>query len=233
MKVLGICGSPRSEEISNSYKLLKTALDATGLETSMISLRGKKINGCIACLGCVPDNICKVNDDLADMRTMFLEADAYIVAAPNYYSGINGLTHALLERWYQFRHRDGDALWGKLAVAIGVGGGSGACVADRIETFMSYSFIETVAKVTGQGPACCFSCGYGETCNVGAVTMLFGPGTKITEDVIPDVTKQPDVMQAVADAGKLLGQRLTNGHDRAAVTEAVQKKMMEKFKSST
>jgi multimeric flavodoxin WrbA len=201
MKVLGICGSPRSEKTSNSLKLLHTALDATGLETEIITVRGKKINGCTGCLGCVESNVCVVKDDLFDMRDKFLEADAYIVAAPNYFTGLNALTSALLERWYQFRHREGDSLWGKLAVAIGVGGGDGECVADRIEQYMSYSFIETVAKVTGQGPACCFECGYGETCKVGAIAMFFPPGTKITEDITPDVTKQPDVMLGAVDAG--------------------------------
>lgn len=63
--------------------------------------------------------------------------------------------------------------------------------------------------------------------------MMFPPGTKITEEITPDITKQPQVIQAAVDAGKLLAQRLTNGHDRAAVTAAMQKTMMEKFKEST
>lgn len=233
MKVLGICGSPRDKETSNCWKMLQIALEATGVETEAIHLRDKRIGGCIACLGCVEDNVCVLKDDLAGMRDAFLEADAYVIAAPNYFMGMNGLTHALLERWYQFRHRQGDALWGKLAVAIGVGGASGECVADQIETFMGYNFIETVAKVSGQGPACCFSCGYGETCKVGTVAMLYGPGTKITDDIIPDVSKQPKVLQAARQAGDLLGRRLREGHDRAAVTQKMQQMMMEKFKQST
>jgi hypothetical protein len=42
-----------------------------------------------------------------------------------------------------------------------------------------YNFVETVAKVTGQGAAACFSCGYGETCKVGIPTLLYGEGVKI------------------------------------------------------
>jgi len=63
--------------------------------------------------------------------------------------------------------------------------------------------------------------------------MMHGPDFKITEENTPSVTKQPDVMQAAADAGKLLGQRLTTGHDRVAVTRNVQKMMMELFAEST
>ena len=233
MKILGICGSTRSEKISNSQKLIQITLQATGCDYELVSLRSKTISGCIACLGCVKDNVCVVKDDLADLRPKIVEADAYVIAAPNFYSAMNAVTHAFLERWYQFRHRDGNTLWGKLAVAIGVGGSAGQPVVDQIETFMAYSFIETIAKVSGQGPAACFSCGYGESCNVGAPAMLFGPGTKITDDMIPDVDKQPEVLTAARQAGQLLAQRLTTNHDRTAVTTKMQQLMMQRFKEST
>jgi multimeric flavodoxin WrbA len=196
-------------------------------------LRGKKIAGCTACMGCVKDNVCKVHDDMEPLRDSILAADAYVIGAPNFFSTLNATTHAFLERWYQFRHRAADAQWGKLAVAIGVGGGDGTPVVEAIEMFMMYSFIGTVAKVTGQGAACCFSCGYGETCDVGAIRMMHGPDFKITPANTPGVTKQPEVMQAAADAGKLLGQRLTTDHDRTEVARKVQQKIMERFASST
>jgi multimeric flavodoxin WrbA len=233
MKILGISGSSRTTEASGVYKLVKIVLEATGQDYELISLRGKKIGGCIACLGCVKDNVCKVKDDMADLRDKIVEADAYVIGAPNYYSRINALTSAFLERLYQFRHQTGNTLWGKLVVAVGVGGSSGQACCDDIERFMDYKFIETIAKVSGQGAASCFSCGYGETCKVGVPVMMHGEGVKITEDMIPDVTKQPELIAAAKKAGELLGQRLSNDHDRSKVTEKMQKIMMEKFKSST
>lgn len=233
MKILGISGSSRSDQKSGCYKLVKTVLEASGCEYELVSLRGKKILGCTACLGCVEDNVCVVKDDMAQLRDKFIEADAFVIAAPNFYSGLNATTHALLERFYQFRHREGDFLWGKLAVAIGVGGGDGVAVTEQIEGFMGYNFIETTAKISAQGAACCFSCGYGESCKVGAIHMFFGPGTKITEDMIPDVEKQTKVMQAATDAGKELGRRLSDGHDRGQVTAKMQQLMMQRFKEST
>lgn len=232
MKILGIAGSTRKDKKSGVYKLVKTVLENTGLDYDLISLRGKTISGCIACLGCVKDNVCKVEDDLAGLREKVVAADAYVIGAPNYYSTLNAATHAFLERWFQYRHREGDTLWGKLGVAVGVGGTSGQFPADDIDRFFSYNFIETVAKVTGQGAASCFSCGYGETCKVGVPYMLYGEGTKITEDMIPDVRKQPEVMQAAVEAGKLLGQRLTKNHDRMQVTREMQQKFMEMLESS-
>ncbi len=231
MKILGISGSSRKESVSGVHLLVKTVLENTGLEYELISLRNKNIGGCIACLGCVEDNVCKVKDDLADLRNAIVQADAYVIGAPNYYSTINATTHAFLERMFQFRHREGNTLWGKLAVSVGVGGTSGQAPADAIEGFMMYNFIETVAKVAGQGTSSCFSCGHGQTCKVGIPHLLYG-GAKITEDMVPNVAKQPEVMAAAIAAGKLLGQRLTQGHDRERVTLAVQQKMMEMFGAS-
>ena len=229
MNILGISGSPRKDSRSGVRKLVQTVLDNTGCEFELISLKGKTINGCIACLGCVKDNVCKVEDDLTELRQKIIDADAFVIGSPNYYSTINATTHALLERWFQFRHQTGDTLWGKLAVAVGVGGTAGQAPADEIEKFLLYNFVETIAKVTGQGAASCYSCGYGETCQVGIPLMLHGEGVKISEEIIPDVTKQPEVMSAAAKAGELLGQRLREGHDRSEVTARMQAKMMAMF----
>ena len=61
---------------------------------------------------------------------------------------------------------------------------------------------------------------------------LYGEGVKITPEMIPAVSRQPAVMQAAADAGQLLGQRLRQGHDRARVTEKMKQTMMAKLKES-
>lgn len=225
MKILGISGSSRKEGKSGGMKLVQTVLENTGMEYELISLKNKTINGCIACLGCVKDNVCKVDDDLKPLREKIVQADAYVIGAPNYYSTLNALTHAFLERWFQFRHQTGRTQWGKLAVAVGVGGVSGQAPADALEKFFMYNFIETVAKVSGQGAASCYTCGFGETCQVGIPTMIHGPGVKITDNIIPDVTKQADVMASAVEAGKLLGKRLEQGHDRVAVTQKMQERM--------
>lgn len=60
---------------------------------------------------------------------------------------MNTLTQAFFERWYQFRHQAGSTMWGKLAVAVGVGGIHGNAPAEQIDLMFMYNFIETVAKV--------------------------------------------------------------------------------------
>jgi len=233
MKILGISGSSRPPHASGVYRLVDTVLKASGHEYELVSLRGKNIGGCTSCLGCVEDHVCKLRDDLEPLRSKIAEADAYVIGAPNFYNGINALTHALLERLYQFRHRTADTLWGKIAVAVGVGGLSGQICCDDIERFLAHSFIETIAKVSGQGAAACYTCGYGESCQVGVPALLYGPGVKIAEDMIPDITKPPEAMLAAEEAGKLLGGRLSSGFDRKAVTLKMQKIMMARFVSSS
>lgn len=230
MKILGISGSPRMESTS---RLVQEVLDATGEDTEFISLKGKKIAGCIACLGCVKENVCVVKDDMQELRQKIVDADAYVIGAANYFMTMNGLAHCFLERWYQFRHREGQSVTGKLAVAVGVGGAMGTPVADQIETFMAYNLIDTVGKVSGQGAACCFICGYGETCKVGAVQMLFGPDCKITEEIIPKIEKQPKVLEAAQAAGRALGERLRSGNDRASTAQKVAAYLGERFKEAT
>ncbi len=226
MKILGISGSPRNPLQSGVYTLVETVLQNSGCEYELISLAGKQISGCIACLGCAQDNTCKIDDDMAALRQLIVDVDAYVIGAPNYYSSMNVATHAFLERWFQFRHQEGNLLWGKLAVSVGVGGTSGQISAQEIEKFLLYNFVETVASVSGQGAASCYSCGYGETCKVGIPIMLHGPGVKVTPETIPSVSKQPEVMAAAVAAGKELGHRLCHNHDRMKVTRAMQKRLM-------
>jgi multimeric flavodoxin WrbA len=232
MNILGIAGSPRPEEISGVHALVKTVLEHTRADFELISLQGKRIFGCTACLGCVQDNVCKLEDDLTPLRDRILAADAYVIGAPNYFGTINATTHALLERWFQFRHQSGSALWGKLAVTIGVGGTVGGPASDALESMLQYNFIETVAKVSAQGAASCYSCGFGERCQVSIPNLLHGLGVEIHQEMIPDVARQPEVMEAAIEAGKLLGARLRDGHDRVSVTRRMQARMHGLFHAS-
>jgi multimeric flavodoxin WrbA len=206
MKVLGISCSPRKDHTTDL--LVKEALSTVEVETEFISLAGKNIGPCIACLGCVEDNVCKVKDDMRQLRQKIVDADAYIVGAPNYFSMLNGLAHCFLERFYQFRHREGKDVAGKLAVAIGVGGSNGEPVVNNLKSFFQYNQIECIGEISAQGAACCFTCGYGETCKVGAIHMFFGEGTKITPKITPDLSKQPEKIELAHDLGKQLTERL-------------------------
>ncbi len=206
MKVLGVSGSPRKGKTTD--RLVHEVLDAVEVDAEFVSLAGKQISPCIACMRCIDDNVCKVEDDMTGLRQRIVEADAYVIGAANYFSVLNGLSHCFLERFYQFRHQEGKAVAGKLGVAVGVGGGMPEVPVENILKFFEYNQIECVGSVAAQGAASCFTCGHGETCKVGAIHMFFGPGTKITEEITPDLSKQPDKIEAARALGKKLGQRL-------------------------
>jgi hypothetical protein len=59
--------------------------------------------------------------------------------------------------------------------------------------------------------------------------MLHGPGIGISGEMVPDVGKQPVLLEQAAAAGKLLGQRLKAGNDRQKTTMAMQAKLMAMF----
>jgi multimeric flavodoxin WrbA len=206
MKVLGIAGSPRKG--STTEQLVREVLSGCECETELVSLAGKRIGPCIACLGCVEDNVCVLKDDMKGLREKIVAADGYVVGAANYFMTLNGLAHCFMERWYQFRHREGGAVKGKVGVAVGVGGGMPGPAAASVRTFFEYSQVDCVATVTAQGAASCFTCGYGETCKVGAIHMFFGAGTKITPEITPSLEKQPEAIEAARAAGKALSDRL-------------------------
>lgn len=203
MKVLGISASPRQGRTTDA--LVREVLGGFAGESEFISLSGKRIGPCTGCLGCVGDNICKVRDDMTELRPKIVEADALVIGAPNYFDMLNGLAHCFLERFYQFRHREGREIAGKLGVAVGVGGGKPESPVRDIEKFFEYNQIASIGSVTGTGPASCFSCGHGEDCAVGAIHMSFGPGTKITEEITPALSKQPQSLKQA----RLLGRQLT------------------------
>jgi multimeric flavodoxin WrbA len=206
MNVLGVSGSPRRDRTTE--RLVRTVLEGVECETEFLSLAGKDIGPCIACLGCVEDNVCVLDDDLKDLRSKIVEADAYVIGAPNYYAMLNGLTHCFLERWYQFRHQGNSPVAGKLGVAVGVGGGEPEVPVQNLKTFFEYNQIDFVGAVSATGPACCFECGYGEDCEVGAIHMFYGPGTKITPEITPSLEKQPDALEKARELGAELSERL-------------------------
>ncbi|MBT1075633.1 flavodoxin family protein [Geobacter grbiciae] len=209
MKVLGISCSPRPGQTTD--RLVQEVLNNIEAPTEFVSLSGRRIGPCLGCLGCVADNVCKVRDDMGELRPLIVEADALVIGAPNYFGMLNGLAHCFLERLYQFRHQEGGALHGKLGVAVGVGSAMPDSAVRDIEKFFSFSRIEPVGNVTAIGPASCFNCGHGEECREGAIHRVFGPGTKITADLTPNLSKQPDSLTAARMLGEKLTQRLKQG----------------------
>lgn len=79
VEVLGISGSPVKK--INTDLLVKAVLGATDLETEFVKLSDKNVRPCLACKKCVPDNICKTNDDFQELAERIKKARALDVPA--------------------------------------------------------------------------------------------------------------------------------------------------------
>jgi multimeric flavodoxin WrbA len=99
MKVLAISGSPRRG--GNTETLLRTALDVLGergFETELISLAGKQIHGCTACMSCRSEPRCIIDDDFDPIYRAMCGADGLIVGSPVYFGSAVPELMALLDR---------------------------------------------------------------------------------------------------------------------------------------
>ena len=100
MKVLGIAGSLRPK--SNTLKYVETTLEVFkrgGLETELISLRGKNIEPCNGCYDCVKTGYCTIEgDDFNDILDKMREAEGIILGSPVYLSSVVPQMMSLLAR---------------------------------------------------------------------------------------------------------------------------------------
>ncbi len=101
MKVIAINGSPRKK--GNTEILLREVLhvlEEKGINTELIQLGGKKVNGCIACMKCKKekDGLCHIeNKYINSVIQKMITADGIIIGSPVYFSDITPETKALLD----------------------------------------------------------------------------------------------------------------------------------------
>jgi multimeric flavodoxin WrbA len=103
LKILGICGSPRSE--GNTEVLLKEALRGAreaGAEVEEIFLRDKTISPCLEIYGCKEDGRCVIEDDFHEVADQMVRADALIVASPIFFYTVSAHTKMLMDRCQSF-----------------------------------------------------------------------------------------------------------------------------------
>jgi multimeric flavodoxin WrbA len=100
MKVLGIAGSlrPKSNTLEYVEKTLGVFKEA-GLETTLISLRGKEIKPCTGCYDCVKKGYCTIKgDDFDEILAEIRVAEGLILGSPVYLSSVVPQMMALLAR---------------------------------------------------------------------------------------------------------------------------------------
>ncbi|MFX0029806.1 MAG: flavodoxin family protein [Candidatus Hermodarchaeota archaeon] len=103
MKVIAINGSPRPN--GNTFQLIQMVFDAikeenNTIETEIVQFAGKKINSCLSCYKCIKkkDNRCIQEDDLNEIYSRIIDADAIILGAPVYLGDVTGKMRCFIER---------------------------------------------------------------------------------------------------------------------------------------
>ncbi len=90
-KVVLLSGSPKKN--GNTMQIMaecEKEINDYGLDTEIISLAGKKIEGCIACAKCKELKKCVLNDGLNDILEKVREAEGFIIGAPVYFGTARG-----------------------------------------------------------------------------------------------------------------------------------------------
>lgn len=204
-QVIGISGSPIVN--SNTDRLIKAVLAASHLDSEFFKLSTMNVRGCVGCLQCGGDNICKQGDDFPALAPKVREADALVVGAYTPYGSMDSFTKAFLERLFSLRHREG-LNRGKLAVVITTGIGRGREglheANERIAYALQREGMDVIGTLEAIGNPPCLSCGYGEDCPMSAIPFVFGEAATITPDKFSRVEDQQDLWQKAQELGNKL-----------------------------
>lgn len=200
MNILGIsCSARKGRMVEQTVTNIVERLNGT---KQIISLSGKKVNGCTGCTSCALDNICKQEDDWNEIGEALKWADLIVFGAPNYYGTINAIGHAVLERTFSFRHGGAFNLEGKHGIIVTTTRNANENdkdpVRDIIERFMKSNKMNILGHVNVEGYDQCYTCGIGNSCIYGNVVRQHGILEKIEACHLPkELNEQPIALSQI------------------------------------
>jgi multimeric flavodoxin WrbA len=128
IRVLGIHSSPFPK--GNTSYLLEYAMQEAAkerdVETEALALAGLNFSDCNQCNWCMrkqtPEQLCKINDDIAPILMKIRDCDVLVLASPVYFARLSGLMACLIDRTrcFIFGKEKHLALKGKVGVALAV-----------------------------------------------------------------------------------------------------------------
>ena len=113
-------GSPRKK--GNTIELagaMSAALKEKGWGVRTLYLNDLNIRPCQGCYVCLPDGVCRINDDMKDVRKYVMESDLIVYATPIYWFGPSGQLKLVMDRSIAFMDENfGSRIEGKKAVTL-------------------------------------------------------------------------------------------------------------------
>jgi len=126
VKIVAVSCSPRKGRTTRDA--LQACLDAAretheAVETELVELAGREVNGCIACGRCWDGLQCTHDDGFMDLVPLLSDGDVagLVVGTPVYFGGVTSQCKAFLDRCVMFR-RNGFLFRDKVGGALAVGG---------------------------------------------------------------------------------------------------------------
>ena len=145
MKVLLLNGSPHKE--GNTYIALNEVaktLEENGVETEIIYLGTKPLQGCIACGRCKQLGQCVFNDEVNEVLDKMDAADGLVIGSPVYYAAPSGRFCSFLNRLFYAGGADFKGKVGAAVVACRRGGASAAF--DQLNKYFTISQMPIVSS---------------------------------------------------------------------------------------
>ena len=119
MKVIGISGSPRKKGNTEiGVRLALEEIEKQGIDVEFVSLAGKEVAPCNACMSCKKQPKCVIEDDFQPIFEQIVEAEGLIVGSPVYFGSATPETMALLDRLGYVARNNGNFLRRKVGGPI-------------------------------------------------------------------------------------------------------------------
>ncbi len=120
MKAVILFGSPRKDgNTMQLAHLFSATLREKGCSVRMLYLNDLNIRPCQGCLTCTPNGVCRINDDMKDIRKYIQESDLIVFASPVYWYGVSAQLKAAIDRSFAFMDENFDSrIKGKKAVTL-------------------------------------------------------------------------------------------------------------------
>ncbi|WP_286821460.1 flavodoxin family protein [Desulfobacter sp. UBA2225] len=144
MKVVGFNGSPNKKgNTACSLNMIFEELENAGIETEMIHVGKKKIQGCTACLDCVKkqNQACSLDDDPVNEWIQKIKAaDGILLGSPVHFSGVAGTMKSFLDRAFFVASVNGGLFRNKVGAAVAaVRRSGGISTVDSLNHYINYS----------------------------------------------------------------------------------------------
>lgn len=138
MEVVVLFGSPRRK--GNTIELVNAVTEKfreKGHHVRMLYLNDMHIRPCQGCHACIEAGVCRINDDMKDIRKYMLEADLILYASPVYWFTVSGQLKVAMDRSLAFLDKNYNSrVKGKKAVTLMTSGSPDAAVcAPALDTF--------------------------------------------------------------------------------------------------